>query len=1005
METRRLLAAGTTSGDVLADETWCEDTVITGELRIAPGVTVTVDPDVLVTIEQGANITVDGTLDINAAQAISFEDGSRFSMGASNLITVRSGGLLTADDTRFDLTADDTDVSGVVVNSGGAISMVGSVVAIDQVFLEDGSLIAAGGITGNEFSATVSTPISHLLDGGANLKSNLRFGEVEIISGQVVRTGETLVLNPLGTQTNTNMRYQLNSLTIDPGGQLDIVADTRVLLNESATLVVDGELNILEAESFTIADGSQFSDGSINSVLVRDGGKLLATGTHFNRSAEDTDRAALIIESGARVGLVDNVFDLDDVFFADGSVVGSSDVIGNQFNNVVFAPVDLLLDTNANIKSNRSFEEVHVLPGQSVRSGQSLSLDLLGTVETAGMRYVLDDLVINSGGRLTIGQDVNVLLQQGGVIDVDGVMEIAGATSFAVEEGSPFTLGALNAIRVRNGGMFIAADTRIEQIGDGGDRTALISDPGSTISISDSFYGLEELSLTGDAATILRNDIDSIVTVDGGVHLDFYLNDLSDLPGENSGLVAVGDPAATLDFGRNYWGTTVVSEIEQLILDRDDDASRPDVVFDPFLLQPNPVPDYAAVAMSVDASPLIAGGIADISYNVRNFSGVGNASSTSVVAFFLTIGNSSSESLLLGFDNVPALAASTETGARSVALSLPEASDPIWSQGLPADYTIRMLVDATDAIAEFDETNNWISTDISVSPTVATVVQTGQTTMVSEDGVQDTFSVQLSLTPDADVTIRATPDPQLDLGNGPGVAVDLLFSPATATTPIEVSLSAIDDLAIEGLSVRQIEFDISSNDPRFDDVKLQPLAVEILDNDSVKVTDLEINGGQIQRSTIDQIRVSFNTEVNLSFSAIDLRNVTTGETIGVVVATDEVIDARTVATLGFDRMEITDGNYEIVLRSAEISAKGIPLDGNADGTAGGDYVDEFFRFYGDSDGDRDVDGQDYGRFGLTFLRSAGEAGYDPSYDSDYDGDVDGQDYGRFGLRFLKSLTP
>ena len=69
-----------------------------------------------------------------------------------------------------------------------------------------------------------------------------------------------------------------------------------------------------------------------------------------------------------------------------------------------------------------------------------------------------------------------------------------------------------------------------------------------------------------------------------------------------------------------------------------------------------------------------------------------------------------------------------------------------------------------------------------------------------------------------------------------------------------------------------------------------------------------------------------------------------------------------------------------------------------------DVLDEFFRFFGDSDGDRDVDGQDYGRFGLSFLKSDGTPGFNPAFDFDGDGDVDGQDYGNFGLRFLKTLN-
>ena len=62
-----------------------------------------------------------------------------------------------------------------------------------------------------------------------------------------------------------------------------------------------------------------------------------------------------------------------------------------------------------------------------------------------------------------------------------------------------------------------------------------------------------------------------------------------------------------------------------------------------------------------------------------------------------------------------------------------------------------------------------------------------------------------------------------------------------------------------------------------------------------------------------------------------------------------------------------------------------------------------FASLGDTDGDRDVDGQDLGRFALAFLKQQGQAGYSSNLDFDRDGDVDGQDYGKFASQFLKTL--
>ncbi|MEM6472684.1 MAG: dockerin type I domain-containing protein, partial [Planctomycetota bacterium] len=82
---------------------------------------------------------------------------------------------------------------------------------------------------------------------------------------------------------------------------------------------------------------------------------------------------------------------------------------------------------------------------------------------------------------------------------------------------------------------------------------------------------------------------------------------------------------------------------------------------------------------------------------------------------------------------------------------------------------------------------------------------------------------------------------------------------------------------------------------------------------------------------------------------------------------------------------------------------GNAFDGDRDGTAGGDVVDSFFRLYGDSDGDRDVDGSDFLAFRSTFRKTSGQIGFNAAFDVDNDGDVDGLDFLSFRDNFRKRL--
>ena len=108
-----------------------------------------------------------------------------------------------------------------------------------------------------------------------------------------------------------------------------------------------------------------------------------------------------------------------------------------------------------------------------------------------------------------------------------------------------------------------------------------------------------------------------------------------------------------------------------------------------------------------------------------------------------------------------------------------------------------------------------------------------------------------------------------------------------------------------------------------------------------------------------------------------------------------------------------DGNYVLSIDGAKVRdrASGELLDGDRDGVAGGRYVfgasaaDAFFRLYGDTDGDRDVDTLDWDRFRLAFQKRRGNPGYRADLDYDANGIIDPNDLRQFWLRLGKRLAP
>ncbi|QDV47957.1 hypothetical protein Enr13x_78690 [Stieleria neptunia] len=187
-----------------------------------------------------------------------------------------------------------------------------------------------------------------------------------------------------------------------------------------------------------------------------------------------------------------------------------------------------------------------------------------------------------------------------------------------------------------------------------------------------------------------------------------------------------------------------------------------------------------------------------------------------------------------------------------------------------------------------------------------------------------------------------------------------------------------------------------------------PIVNEVytVDHDAPQLESIQV--GQGQSSVVRNIVVTFDSEVEIDADAFEVRS-ESGTPVA-VSASISPLSGMTTAELTFSGPltdasgSLLDGIYVLTVKDSHVrDLASNSLDGDSDGSGGGDAIDEFFRMFGDSDSDRDVDSQDYGRFGLTFLQQIGDSSFNASFDHDGDGDVDGQDYGQFGLRFLKQL--
>jgi autotransporter-associated beta strand protein len=184
------------------------------------------------------------------------------------------------------------------------------------------------------------------------------------------------------------------------------------------------------------------------------------------------------------------------------------------------------------------------------------------------------------------------------------------------------------------------------------------------------------------------------------------------------------------------------------------------------------------------------------------------------------------------------------------------------------------------------------------------------------------------------------------------------------------------------------------------------------------VTGAVVNGGQsntTQRSRVTNVTVTFSTQVTFAgaVSSAFALTLDSGGAIGSFTATANDVGGVTVVTLdNFTGSEtefgsLADGRYTLTALASQISAGGLALDGDGNGTAGGNFVfndaNGLFRFFGDINGDRHVDIADFAMFSSTFNLGTGQLGFIAAFDFNADGHIDIADFGQFSIRFFTVL--
>ncbi|PRY20215.1 Calx-beta domain-containing protein, partial [Spirosoma oryzae] len=108
------------------------------------------------------------------------------------------------------------------------------------------------------------------------------------------------------------------------------------------------------------------------------------------------------------------------------------------------------------------------------------------------------------------------------------------------------------------------------------------------------------------------------------------------------------------------------------------------------------------------------------------------------------------------------------------------------------------------------------------------VVESNGTTIVTEGGATDTYTVALNSQPSADVTVSISAGSQLSVS-----ASTLTFTPANYNTAQTVTVTAVDDNVYQGAPrFATITQTVTSSDATYNGLVASPVSVTIIDNDS-----------------------------------------------------------------------------------------------------------------------------------------------------------------------------
>lgn len=167
-----------------------------------------------------------------------------------------------------------------------------------------------------------------------------------------------------------------------------------------------------------------------------------------------------------------------------------------------------------------------------------------------------------------------------------------------------------------------------------------------------------------------------------------------------------------------------------------------------------------------------------------------------------------------------------------------------------------------------------------------------------------------------------------------------------------------------------------------------------------QLTGFTVNGGAAQRSMVTSLTLTFDRPVTLGAGALALARAGGGSAVQLLTSPASglaTVHTVTFAGAGTTGGSLLDGLYKLTVTATAVT------DATGQAMGGGNRAYDFHRYFGDADGDRDVDGTDSRAFRAALGSFSTGPAYRAWFDIEGDGDVDGTDSRAFRSRLGTSI--